>query len=302
MDSGLERPTAIYFFTVFLASRRFMGACAAKPGGVVRSFDAQAKPTSACVPPGECVLTEEWSKAKLVGREKCKESASIFTFQLPDVTKPLGLSTCACILAKGNEDTVRPYTPVSTNAMLGKFELMVKVYPDGAMSQYMDKLLIGDSMYFKHLPFNVKVQYPFGKKAIGMICGGTGITPMIQALHALLGTVGDNTTVSMLYGSKVRHDILADETLGAWAAGAGGRFSCTHVLSEEPEGSPWSGARGHITRELVETHLPPPSEDCAIFVCGPPGMYGALCGPRNQPQLAGLLAEMGYSAEQVVKF
>lgn len=51
---------------------------------------------------------------------------------------------------------------------------------------------------------SVEGQYPFGKKAIGMICGGTGITPMIQALHALLGTVGDNTTVSMLYGSKVR--------------------------------------------------------------------------------------------------
>ena len=49
--------------------------------------------------------------------------------------------------------------------------------------------------------------------------------------------------------------------------------------------------------------LPPPTDDVVIFVCGPPGMYDSLCGPRNEPQeLKGILAEMGYTAEQVVKF
>ena len=265
-------------------------------------------PHSAVCPAGQCVLTEEWTAAHLVSRERVKETTALLTFKLPDESKPLGLSTCACILAKGGDDgkgspVVRPYTPISTNGMKGRFELMVKIYPDGAMSQHMNKLEIGDAVEFKHIPFNVKVQYPFGRKAVGMLAGGTGVAPMIQALHALLGTPGDDTAVSMLYGSKVKEDILAEETLSSWSAASGGRFTCTHLLSEEPESSAWAGARGYITRELIEANLPAPSEDCTIFVCGPPGMYDSLCGPRNEPEeLKGILAEMGYTAAQVVKF
>ena len=171
------------------------------------------------------------------------------------------------------------------------------------MSQYLDGLQIGSSVEFKHIPFNVKIQYPFPAKNVGMLIGGTGIAPMLQALHAVLGTADDTTAVSMLYASKVKEDILAEETLEAWAAGSEGRFSCKHVLSEEPDGSPWTGSRGLITRELINEHIPAPADDVVIFVCGPPGMYESLCGPRNEPQeLKGILAEMGYTAAQVVKF
>ena len=258
-------------------------------------------PHAAVYPAGQCVFGEEWSAAKLVAKERCKETTVILTFELPDASKPLGLSTCACILAKGG-DVVRPYTPISTNAMMGRFELLVKIYAQGAMSQHLDGLQIGDAVEFKHIPFNVKVQYPF-KPKVGMLIGGTGIAPMIQALHAILGTADDMTAVSMLYASKVKEDILAEETLEAWAASSEGRFTCKHVLSKEPEESSWTGARGLISRALIEEHIPAPTDDVVIFVCGPPGMYESLCGPRNEPQeLKGILAEMGYTAEQVVKF
>ena len=262
-------------------------------------------PHAAVYPAGQCVFGEDWTAAKLVAKERCKETTAILTFELPDGSKPLGLSTCACILAKFDRDgaaVVRPYTPISTNAMIGRFELLVKIYDQGAMSQHLDGLQIGDAVEFKHIPFNVKVQYPF-KPKVGMLIGGTGIAPMIQALHAILGTADHTTAVSMLYASKVKEDILAQETLEAWAASSEGRFACKHVLSEEPDGSSWTGARGLITRELIEAHLPAPTDDVVIFVCGPPGMYESLCGPRNEPQdLKGILAEMGYTAEQVVKF
>ena len=262
-------------------------------------------PHAAVYPAGQCVFGEDWTAATLVAKERCKATSVILTFELSDTSKPLGLSTCACILAKFDRDgaaVVRPYTPISTNAMIGRFELLVKIYAQGAMSQYLDGLQIGSSVEFKHIPFNVKVQYPF-KPRVGMLIGGTGIAPMIQALHAILGTADDTTIVSMLYASKVKEDILAQETLEAWAASSEGRFTCKHVLSAEPDGSPWTGARGLITRELIEAHLPAPTDDVVIFVCGPPGMYESLCGPRNEPQeLKGILAEMGYTAAQVVKF
>jgi cytochrome-b5 reductase len=203
---------------------------------------------------------------------------------------------------------IRPYTPVSTNAMTGKFELMVKVYPDGKMSQHLDQLEVGKPVHFKHVGGNVKIQYPFNSKPeIGMIVGGTGITPMIQALHTSLGTAGDTSKVSMVYGSKTSGEILAKETLDAWAASCPDRFKVTHVLSEEPAESSWAGARGFINKELIEANLPKPDSDCLIFICGPPPLYNALSGPRDAPgqppsELAGLLKEMGYKTEQVIKF
>jgi len=197
---------------------------------------------------------------------------------------------------------VRPYTPVSTNAMLGRFELMVKVYPEGKMSQHLEHMEVGHTVDFKHIDKNVKMQYPFNKPEVGMLVGGTGIAPMIQALHAVLGTRGDSTKVSLLYGSRSTSDVLCKGTLDEWSDANPDRLSVTHVLSHEAEGSPWSGARGFISKELVQAKMPAPSSDCVIFVCGPPPMYDALCGPRDSIELTGLLFELGYKPEQVYKF
>ena len=40
-----------------------------------------------------------------------------------------------------------------------------------------------------------------------------------------------------------------------------------------------------------------------VFVCGLPGVYDALCGPRGEPLLPGsALHDLGYTDEMVVKF
>jgi cytochrome-b5 reductase len=54
------------------------------------------------------------------------------------------------------------------------------------------------------------------------------VTPMLQALHALLGSAGDATEVAMLYGSQTSSDVLARGTLDAWALSSQGRFKVTH--------------------------------------------------------------------------
>ena len=115
---------------------------------------------------------------------------------------------------------------------------------------------IGDTVNVKHIHFNVKIQYPFGKKKLGMLVGGTGITPMLQvpchrnaarsaaapgpdaacwpqALHALLGTAGDDTEITLLDSNRQAKDILAREALDAWSA-AHGQLSVVHTLTREP--------------------------------------------------------------------
>ncbi len=277
------------------------------PEGAVATPFLPGPPTAA-VASSPCALGEEPVKCKLVQKTYASLDARLLTFSLPESDKPLNLPTCACILAlakpsDSSDLLVRPYTPVSTNATLGTFDLLVKVYENGKMSQHLDSLTPGEGeIEFKHIPFNVKIQYPFGKAKIGMLCGGTGVAPMIQALHMILGSKEDKTAVSMLYGSRTADTILGKECLEQWAAAAPSRLQVTHVLSHEPGDSAYIGARGFIGRELIEKHMPAPGENGMIFVCGPTPMYEALCGGRDKKEVTGLLKEMGYADEEVYKF
>jgi len=173
------------------------------------------------------------------------------------------------------------------------------------MSRHFHSLDIGDNMEFTHINFNVKIQAPFAARQIGMIAGGTGITPMIQALHAILGTDNSTTTVSLLYGSRTEDEILGYQLLNDWERKFKNRLTVMHVLSDESdEKSGWEGEKGFIGNELVTKVMPSPKggDDVMIFVCGPPPMYEALCGPRGEKELSGVLKERGYAASQVYKF
>jgi cytochrome-b5 reductase len=206
------------------------------------------------------------------------------------------------------EAVIRPYTPISTNGDVGYFDLLVKNYGEGAkMSKAMHELKVGETLDFKHIDFNVKIQAPFDYDNILMLVGGTGVTPMIQALHAILGSESDSSSkpvVTMLYGSRDSTDILGQDVLHQWAKDYADHFKLFDVLSHEPEDSDWSGPRGYIGKDLVAENFPAADsgKKVMVFVCGPPPMYGALCGPREETEITGLLGDMGYSPDQVFKF
>eukprot|EP00961_Rhodomonas_salina_P197127 2660556-Rhodomonas_salina.1 len=84
--------------------------------------------------------------------------------------------------AEGEQDEVRPYTPISDNSMVGKFQLIIKRYPawgdpsfphnykpPGKMSNYIHNLEIGATVRFKHIPFNIKK--PCESPAPALTCG-----------------------------------------------------------------------------------------------------------------------------------
>lgn len=276
-------------------------------------------PSCVLVAPGKCQFTPEFINVKLLERAKVTHNTSVLRFACPDETQPLNLSTCACLLAKTTlpvsntddgethddkktkEDVIRPYTPISTNAMTGKFDLLVKHYEGGKMTQYMKNMKVGDEIAFKHIDFNVKIQAPFAKKNIGMIVGGTGVTPMIQALHAILAGEKD-TKVTVLYGNRSEEDILGRELLDAWQSKFSDQLEVIHVLSHEPEDSTWQGERGFISKELIEKKFAKPGDDVLVFVCGPPAMYTVFSGDRGSKELSGILHDIGYDAAEVYKF
>ena len=147
-----------------------------------------------------CSIPTTWLDFPLIAKADHTHDSTLYTFGLP-ATQSLNLPACACILMRAvgrgrvdgggkddwdGSDAVRPYTPVSSNSVLGSFDLCVKRYQGGAASEWLHELPIGKTVGFKHIKFNIKAQYPWeGKRKLAMLCAGTGVTPMIQALHAM---------------------------------------------------------------------------------------------------------------------
>ena len=90
---------------------------------------------------------------------------------------------------------IRPYTPVSRPDTLGYFDLVIKRYDQGKMSKHLHSMRPGDTLLCKG-PF-AKLEYrPNMVKHIGMLAGGTGLTPMLQLLQEKLFTSNAKSSMS----------------------------------------------------------------------------------------------------------
>jgi len=206
------------------------------------------------------------------------------------------------------KDAIKPYNPISSNRDTGTFDLLIKVYPEGTASKWAGALKPGDMVGFKQVKPNIKpFLYPFPSvERITMLAGGTGIAPMIQALHPLLTTAGETRQVRLLYGNKSPDDIMLKPQLDALAKAHADRFTVTYVVGETEdddravENDGWEGETGWIDAEKVKRLAFPPAAGTVVWVCGVDDMYTSLAGSRLKPLAPdSALAQLGYAAEMV---
>ncbi|XAR66923.1 Cytochrome-b5 reductase [Bertholletia excelsa] len=253
---------------------------------------------------------DKWIEFKLQDRAKVSHNTHLFRFSF-DPDAKLGLHIASCLLTRAplgqdaegkTKYVIRPYTPISNPDSKGYFDLLIKVYPEGKMSQHFAKLKPGDMVEVKG-PIE-KIRYsPNMKKHIGMIAGGTGITPMLQIIEEILRNPDDNTQVSLLYANVSPDDILLKQKLDVLAA-SHPNFKIFYTVDNPTKN--WKGGSGYTTKDMALKGLPGPSEDTLILVCGPPGMMKHISGEKakdwSQGELSGILKELGYSEQMVYKF
>lgn len=99
-------------------------------------------------------------------------------------------------------------------------------------------------------------------KGVGMIAGGSGITPMYQLLQAILANPRDRTQVRLVYASRTPHDIILKEELDKLAS-IYPNFKVLYTVSQPGDDWNWTGATGHVNAEMVRTVLPPPQPGSA---------------------------------------
>jgi cytochrome-b5 reductase len=129
----------------------------------------------------------------------------------------------------------------------------------------MSLLKLGDKIRIKGPRGQFKYT-PTLSREIGMIAGGTGITPMLQIIRAALKNPADRTKLSLIYANVNLDDILLKEELDELAKNHGSRFKVYYVLNNPPAN--WNGGVGFVSKEQIAERLPPPSEDIKVLLCG----------------------------------
>lgn len=125
---------------------------------------------------------KEFKEFPLTEKHKLSPNTALYRFGLPNKNDVLGLPIGQHISVQAEisgKQIMRSYTPTSSDDDKGHFDLVVKTYAQGNISLFLDKLKVGQ---------NVRVRGPKGQfkydenltHHIGMIAGGTGITPMLQ--------------------------------------------------------------------------------------------------------------------------
>ena len=184
----------------------------------------------------------------------------------------------------------RPYTPTSSDDDKGHFDLVVKIYAGGRMTQHLEAMHLGDKIdisppkgrlsYEGHGKFTIasktdpNVKTTFTVKRVGMIAGGTGITPMLQVIRAVVKDPTDKTELSLIFGNVSEDDILLKPELDSLVK-KHKNIRVFYTIDKPTEG--WTGGRGFVTGDMIDDKTFKPSDDTLMTFCGPlPMVRGAM--------------------------
>jgi propane monooxygenase reductase subunit len=167
----------------------------------------------------------------------------------------------------GSEET-RSFSMANTSSRDGgQLEFVIKVYPNGLFSSFLDtRLAVGDRLDITG-PFGVFTLREGTDERLIFVGGGAGMAPILALLRSMAER-GISRKATYYYGARTRKDLCFEEELHALEA-ALPNFTYVPALSEEE----WEGETGLIT-DVVKRH-----EDnlkrAHAYVCGPPPMVEA---------------------------
>ncbi|MCO5975465.1 NADH:ubiquinone reductase (Na(+)-transporting) subunit F [Ideonella oryzae] len=161
-------------------------------------------------------------------------------------------------------------------------ELHVRQVPGGAGTTWLHQSLnVGDTL---------RLSGPYGRFFVRksspapmvFMAGGSGLSsPRSMILDLLDG--GCTTPITLVYGQRSREELYGhDEFLALAARHPNLRY--IPVLSNEPEGTDWTGARGYV-HEAAKAAFPQGFAGHKAYLCGPPPMVEACIGALMQGRL-----------------
>ena len=158
----------------------------------------------------------------------------------------------------------RSYTIASAPTRPDYCEITVKRVPDGYASHYLHDVVVEGDRIAVSAPAGVFHFAGHEAERIVLLAGGVGITPMMSVVRSLTDRswAGD---IYLIFSVRRPEDVIFEAELAELQR----RFRNLHLEIVV------SSQRGHITRELIERHVPGLKAG-PIMMCGPGPMMDAM--------------------------
>ncbi|KAJ3261602.1 NADH-cytochrome b5 reductase [Boothiomyces macroporosus] len=187
----------------------------------------------------------------------------------------------------------RQYTPISRTS--SHLTFLIKLYKDGSLSRMFRELKVGDVVSMRGPILTMPAYVKNSCKEIGMVCAGTGITPMYQLIKKILQDPVDQTKITLFYQNKTVADILLKAELDHLRQTYPDQLKIVYSVDHG-----YADRSGYVDLKALKI-LP---KEC-VLVCGPDGFVGAVAGRmgenNTQGPVGGFLKELGYTSTQVYK-
>ena len=168
-------------------------------------------------------------------------------------------------------DVTRSFSMANTSSKDdGRLEFVIKVYPDGLFSSFLDtQLQVGDRLDLTG-PFGVFTLRDAPDKDIIFVGGGAGLAPILALLRSMAER-GIDRKGAFYYGARTARDLCFTEEIKALESKLPD-FQFIPALSE-PGDEEWDGEIGFVT-DVLKRHESDLRKAHA-YLCGPPPMVEA---------------------------
>jgi propane monooxygenase reductase component len=190
-------------------------------------------------------------------------------------------------IAVPGTDAVRSFSMANTTCREdGRLEFVIKVYPDGLFSHFLDnELAVGDWLRLTG-PYGVFTLREAQEEELVFVGGGAGMAPILALLRSMAER-GITRKATYYYGARRKRDLCFDDELRDLEQRLE-NFRYVPALSEPDESEDWDGEVGLIT-DVVKKHEAD-LKHAHAYICGPPPMVEAAMP---------LLAKLGVPEKRV---
>lgn len=194
----------------------------------MKIWEKQQKGQNVKVPDTQCLLNPD-SYVELVIVKIQKLNSCTYMYTMVDVNSESSSTQALCNLELGQhviimvetnemEWTSRPYTPVSTEQeeMNGICKIAIKLYDEGKMSRVIRQWQVRSVINCRG-PVGIKLNYTTNQwENLILLSAGTGITPLLRIIRAILSNENEETDVTLCYACQKYEYILFKSELDAF--------------------------------------------------------------------------------------
>jgi len=163
---------------------------------------------------------------------------------------------------------VRTFSLANCPADDDRIELIVKLYPDGAFSQFLRSDAVPGTGVRVHGPYG-QLKMRLSHRPVLMIAGGSGLAPLLSMLRDC-ATQGFDRPVTVFFGARTEADLYLVEEITS--IGERLRGFAFHPVLSQSWGPDWPGGTGLVT-DAIARWSPTLAHD--VYLCGPPPMIDA---------------------------